>query len=66
MNSFTFWDITPCSPLKFNRLFAEICCCLFQVRGVSQASDDQKANNYLLLLITFLAYSLNLKTDVVC
>jgi hypothetical protein len=23
MKSFLFWDITPCSPLKFNRRFAE-------------------------------------------
>jgi hypothetical protein len=47
MRSATFWKITPCSPLKFVRVFGGIFCLDFQVRRMSQAKNQHKVGSKL-------------------
>jgi hypothetical protein len=39
MNSFMFWDITPCSSLKFNRCFGGKCRLCLQFRRISRGRN---------------------------
>jgi hypothetical protein len=45
MESSTFWDITPCSPLKVNRRFREICRLHLQGRRISHERNKREAGN---------------------
>jgi hypothetical protein len=45
MKSSTFWDITPCSPLKVNWRFWGTCCFHLQGRRVSQARNQHEASS---------------------
>jgi hypothetical protein len=42
MKSKIFWDITPCSPLKFNRHFGGTCRLHLQGRRISQARNQRE------------------------
>jgi hypothetical protein len=41
-----FWHITPCSPLKVNRLFGETSCFRLQCWRISQAGSQYEAGNF--------------------
>jgi hypothetical protein len=43
MNSTIFWDITPCSPLKFNRRFGETYRLHLQCRKMSRARNQRES-----------------------
>jgi hypothetical protein len=50
MNSAIFWDITPCSPLKFNRRFGRTFLLHLQGRRISQArKQPEKKDGYIFL-----------------
>jgi hypothetical protein len=44
LKSATFWDITPCSPLKINRRFRGTYCLHLQGRRISQARNQGKSS----------------------
>jgi hypothetical protein len=45
MKNFVFWDITPYSPLKFNRRFEGTCRLHFQGQRISQARSQHEAGS---------------------
>jgi hypothetical protein len=44
----TSWDITPCSPLKFNRSLGLICLLHLQGREIIQAKNKSEAGSKLI------------------
>jgi hypothetical protein len=64
MKSFIFWDITPCSPLKMNQRFGEICRLHLQGRRMSQARNQPGLLAICVILVSWFAYSYALKMDV--
>jgi hypothetical protein len=53
MNLFVFWDMKPCSSLKFNRHIGGTCCFLLQDRRLSQARKQVEAGSKESRLETF-------------
>jgi hypothetical protein len=43
MKTSTFWDITPCNPLKVNRRFGETCHVHLQGRRISQERNERES-----------------------
>jgi hypothetical protein len=43
-----FWDITPCSPFKFNRCSEELATSISRVRKISQAGNHLEAGDMFL------------------
>jgi hypothetical protein len=54
----SFWNITPCSPLKVNRRFGETYSLHLQVRRISRARNQRD--------IRWQAYSSTLKMEAIC
>jgi hypothetical protein len=52
IKSSVFWDITLCSPLKFNRRFGGTCRLHFHSRRISQARNQREAGGRLCFLDT--------------
>jgi hypothetical protein len=53
MNSSTFWDITPCSPLKFNRHSGGTCRLRLQGRRISRERNQRETDSKFLLGLFF-------------
>jgi hypothetical protein len=72
MKSSIFWGITPCNPLKVNRRFGLTCRLHLQgrriihVRNQLQASKKPAELVTDFMLVSCLAYSSTLKTEVTC
>jgi hypothetical protein len=60
-NSYIFWDITPCNPLKVNWRFGGTCRLHLHGRNISQPR-----NQLCLLLVSCLAYSSTLTMEATC
>jgi hypothetical protein len=45
MNSFVFWDIMPCSPLKVDRRFGATCRLHLQGRRLSQTTHQREGGS---------------------
>jgi hypothetical protein len=67
MNNSVFWDVTPCSPLKDNRLFGRPCHPHLQGRRISRARNQQSSASRLLAcwFLAELIFS-NLKMESIC
>jgi hypothetical protein len=65
LKSTTFWDITPCSPLKVNRHFGGTCRLHHQGRRISQ-TRNQLCLPPAFTLVSCLAYTLTLKMEATC
>jgi hypothetical protein len=60
-------DITPCSPLKFNRHFGRTCRLHLQSRKIGQArSQLEPDSKQSFMLVSCLAYSSTLKMKATC
>jgi hypothetical protein len=57
--TFIFWDIKPCSPVKVNRRFRDICHLQFQDRRVGQVALLAAG----FMLVSYLVYSSTLKRE---
>jgi hypothetical protein len=63
---FASGDITPCSRLKVNRCFGEICPLHLQCRRINQArNQDETAFDTFFTLISCFAYSSRLKIEAI-
>jgi hypothetical protein len=60
-----FWDITPCSPLKFKAHFGRIYRTHLEVLRLKQTKNNQNIVCCLLLLVSCLDYSSTRKMEVV-
>jgi hypothetical protein len=66
MKSATFWDITPCSPLKANRRFGGTYRLHPQGRKVSRARNQQLCLPPAFTLVSCSVYSPTLKMEAIC
>jgi hypothetical protein len=70
--SYIFWDITPCSPVKVNRLFRGPVASIFRVEASDkQENSTKQAPSRALfaawfMLVSCFAYSSTLKVEVIC
>jgi hypothetical protein len=68
----SFWDITPCSPLKINQRFAGICRLYLQGRRIIEAAKQETSTKEVvsracwLMLVSWTDYSSTLKTEATC
>jgi hypothetical protein len=53
MKSSTFWDVTPCSPLKFNRHSGGTCSLHLQGRRINRERNQREAGSKLLVGLFF-------------
>jgi hypothetical protein len=67
MKSIIFWDITPCSPLKVNRLLGGSYRLHLQGRRISRARNQREScSSPAFTPVSFLAYSSTLKMEAIC
>jgi hypothetical protein len=68
--NYTFWNITPCSPLRVNWCFRGVCSLHPHGRRISKARNQRESKQLSLspafTVVSRLAYSLTLKMDATC
>jgi hypothetical protein len=61
MKSSVFYDVTLCSPLKFNQCFGETCCLHLHGWKISQAKNQCEAGQCLVMTVSTMLLSLQAK-----